>query len=885
MSISTMGFQSGVASPGLTVTLTPVPSGAPVLVSAVAPGMGGIRPVNFNLPGVIAAGNYRISVSGPGYASVNTLPIVVNPPPSFSLNPASGATGSTVQVTITPSSNTSLPNGTTARFGPGISVGGSPEGQFGPVVTQPNGTAVATLIISAGAAIGIRTVDVTGLDAMSRANAFTVSSGGQTLTLLSVNPPSGNPGRTISISASGFSGVAPPMTVTLTPTAGGAPINVPAISVVGSAGVRTINFNIPDVIAAGVYNVTAFGTGYISGNSLPLTVNVPPSFTLSPNSGGTGATLQVVITGTNTSFPNGSTARFGPGISVGGQPEGQFGPIVTQPNGTAIATIVISGGAATGGRTVDVAGLDNLTQANAFTVFSGVLTLTLISVNPPAGNPGATISISASGFVGTAPPMTVTLTPTGGGSPINVPATSVVGSAGTRTINFNIPPGTPSDVYNVTVSATGYISGNSLPLTVNVGPSFTLNPTSGAQGSVVQVVITGINTTFPGGSTARFGAGISVGGAAQNTFGPLEILSPTTARATLTIAPGATVGARTVDVNGVEPVSQANAFAVTGAPLILSASPNSGLQNQTLDVLITGSNTNFNAGSTVSFGPGIAVNGVTFNGPTSLTANISIQSSATPGARDVTVTTSGVPLVGPSLFSVSSAPAQITSVSPNSGQQSQSLSVTITGLNTSFTSGSIVSLGPGVSVNSVGFNSASSLTANISIDAGATPGLRDVTVTTNGAPVTGIGLFSVVATPRIISAAPATATQGQSLAVVITGQNTSFSPTSIVSFGTGIIVDSVQVSNVTSLTANIRIDAAATLGARNITVTTARSARHRDKSLYGAAGASTTNHERHTRYRPTRPDSQRCYYGSRDEFHCRFDGHFRRRSGGELSLL
>ena len=129
--------------------------------------------------------------------------------------------------------------------------------------------------------------------------------------------------------------------------------------------------------------MTISGPGYASLNSLPFVVNQPPGVTLSPNSGATGTTVQVTITGINTAFPSNATvARFGAGISVGGAAEGQFGPVAVQPNGTAIATLVINPAAALGGRTVDVTGSDIVSQLNAFTVVAGVRTLTLISINP-----------------------------------------------------------------------------------------------------------------------------------------------------------------------------------------------------------------------------------------------------------------------------------------------------------------------------------------------------------------------------------------------------------------------------------------------------------------------------------------------------------------------
>ena len=73
-------------------------------------------------------------------------------------------------------------------------------------------------------------------------------------------------------------------------------------------------------------------------------------------------------------------------------------------------------------------------------------------------------------------------------------------------------------------------------------------------------------------------------------------------------------------------------------PTITAVNPASGLQGQTLTVIITG--TKFAGPTTVNFGAGITVNSITVNNLTQITANISIAGAA-PGARNVSVTTPG----------------------------------------------------------------------------------------------------------------------------------------------------------------------------------------------------------------------------------------------------
>ena len=89
-------------------------------------------------------------------------------------------------------------------------------------------------------------------------------------------------------------------------------------------------------------------------------------------------------------------------------------------------------------------------------------------------------------------------------------------------------------------------------------------------------------------------------------------------------------------------------------------------------------------------------------------------------------------------------PPTITSISPNQGNQGETLDVTITG--TSFTGATSVGFGSGITVNSFTVDSPTQITANISIDAAATLGARDVSVNTPGGSHTLPGGFSVTQT-------------------------------------------------------------------------------------------------------------------------------------------
>jgi len=73
---------------------------------------------------------------------------------------------------------------------------------------------------------------------------------------------------------------------------------------------------------------------------------------------------------------------------------------------------------------------------------------------------------------------------------------------------------------------------------------------------------------------------------------------------------------------------------------------------------------------------------------------------------------------------------------------------------------------------------------------------------------------------RILSVTPSGAVRGSTLPVDVRGVNTHFDSTSLLSFGTGIDVNSVVLGNTTTLTADISIAADAAPGARDVTVVT-----------------------------------------------------------------
>jgi hypothetical protein len=131
---------------------------------------------------------------------------------------------------------------------------------------------------------------------------------------------------------------------------------------------------------------------------------------------------------------------------------------------------------------------------------------------------------------------------------------------------------------NVTVT-TGAEVANATFTVVAGTPQITLtNPNViGATQSSLPVSVTGAFTNWTSSTTANFGPGISVGGAAAGTFGPVSVSNATNLTATLSTS-GAALGSNTVQIKtGTQTLTVANGITIqtcsTSAPTILLLSP------------------------------------------------------------------------------------------------------------------------------------------------------------------------------------------------------------------------------------------------------------------------------------------------------------------------
>ena len=536
---------------------------------------------------------------------------------------------------------------------------------------------------------------------------------------------------------------------------------------------------------------------------------------ISPNTAPQGKqNFSVAIAGQYVHFVQGtSTAAFGTGITV-------VSLAVNTPT-SAKAILNIDPTTPIGSRNVTVTtGSEVPTLANGFTVTAGLPVLS--SVNPSGGRQGQqNLPVT---LVGQFTHFQQGSSQVNFGAGITV-LSLTVGSPSNATAVLSIDPSAATGARSVTVTTgsevvtlnNGFTVGQSTPISLLVSPN------NGQQGQQnLSVTITGQSSHFvQGASDVSFGAGITVAS--------LAVSSPTSAIAILNIAPGATLGGRTVTLatNG-EVGTLNNGFTVlAAAPSLLSIAPNTGQQGQqNLPVVITGQFTHFLQGTTqANFGAGVSVASLTVNSPTVVTAILNIASGAATGARTVTLTTGTEAAALPNGFTVTSSAPVLFSVNPSNGQQgAQNLEVLIAGQFTHFVQGaSQANFGAGVTVASLTVNSPTSVTAIITVDYSATAGPRTVTLTTGAEVVTLSNGFTVtVPTPVLVSVSPNSGQQGaQGVAVTVAGKFTHFSQgTTQTSFGAGITVASLTVNSFTSATAVLNIDPAAIPGSRPLTVVT-----------------------------------------------------------------
>jgi len=481
---------------------------------------------------------------------------------TITVTPADGFTGT---VTL---AATGLPAGVTAAF-----------------ATNPaTSTSVLTLTAGSTATTGAATVTVTGTSATGTLTTFTTIA----LTITASSAPSftlsASPG-----SVTVIQGNSNTSTVTVNPVDGftsavtlaatGLPTGVTAAFATNpTTGSSVLTLTAGSTATAGPATVTITGTSgaLTASTTIALTVNVPPSFTLSASPGsvtviqGNSATDTITVTGAGgfsgpvalsaAGLPGGVTASFAPGTG----------------SGTQVLTLTASGTATVGGPvTVTV---------NGTTLYPG---------GPPSC--GIPCNLTASTTIA----LTVNVPPSFTLSP-SAPTLSVTqGSSATDTITVTGAGGFSAPVG---LSAAGLPSGVTASFGAGTSSMLTLTASSTATvGGPVTVTING-TTLYPGGPPS---CGIPCNLTASTTIALTVDAAPTpsftlsASPASLSVAQGGS-GTSTISVTDVGGFTGSVALAASGLPSGVTAAFATNPATGASVLTLTASNTTTTGAATIT---------------------------------------------------------------------------------------------------------------------------------------------------------------------------------------------------------------------------------------------------------------------------------------------
>ena len=590
-----------------------------------------------------------------------------------------------------------------------------------------------------------------------------------------------------------------------------------------------------------VFVNSSTGTGYTTAAGVPTTTN------------GAGSGAVISITASNGNLTSCTATTPGSGYIVGDYvyptQSGATGSscLVTAVSGGGITTLTASTEQVMTGFLVDSPALPSIVSVVPNSApQGGTLTGVVITGNLTNWAQGTTEAILGAGV--TVSNLTITspttatadlsvspTAPVGGNSVIMITGSQVVSGSG-----FSVTPNaaTISIVSPVSCNANGITIADLCGVNNGAGTPYVVT-----QLQTVTLNVVGVGTHWlQGETTFSFGTGV--------VTDLLTVSSPTTAQVQITVLSTSPVGYAplTTTTDG-EVVTLQQAIDIEeGFPALLASTPNAGEQADTFNMQVLGRFTNWGPTTVAQFNKDITVNSVNVIDNDNLILNVTVSPWAyvdygTPCGHYLTITTgteqeigdqppSGIP---PYYFCVQQGGEEIINVTPLLTIQGSTLPVTITGQFTNFVAGvTQVSLGdPNFAVGQITVNSSTSLTVPVAVSTAATPGFKNVTVTTYGQVAS--QLYSFTVTPSVATLNEAIPNQAEQGAPIITsptcstlptctirliGQYSHFSSQSTATFGAGITVDGITYISPTEVDAQINIDPLSYTGGRLVTVTT-----------------------------------------------------------------
>ena len=695
--------------------------------------------------------NYTLTVRNPDGQSAslaNAFTVMNATPVITSINPSSAFNASIIPVTIT---------GSGFRSGATISLMNGSMVLAGTITNRTTNRILCTFPLGETTA-GIYNLSILNIDGSSvtKLNGFTVTAAGTSPTIDNFTPVSGVNNGIV------------PITINGTNFRSGATVRIAngsvSKTVTISNGTDTqVRCTLPLTgLPYGLYNLTVRnpdGSNTTAADSLTV-MNPDPVITkVVPGTAYNTTSCQVRITGTNfttgcsVTLTNGSTeipgtvslfttTRFNGTFDLNGSPVGIYTLTVSNP------------------------GNANGTKLNCFTVVAPPSVPAISTCSPATGENTAAMPVTINGTNFRAG-ITVTIT---NGTTMKTVSGTVKGDQ----IRCTLPSkGLPCGIYNLTVRNTDGSSATKSDafIITNPAPIVTgITPATGYNTTPVTLTVTG----------SKFVADCSAILVNGSTEIPGIVSGFTATKFTATfVLPGNPAGIYTLTVTnpGGSNTTKKSCFTVSSAgnvPTIGTINPGTGLNTGTVSLVVNG--TNFRTGATVTVTNQSATKTVTASSVTDLQLKCSMSLTVLPyGLYNLTVRNKdGSNVTKSNAFLVTVPAPTVTKITPEVGNNTGTVTVTITGTKFATGAGIVLTNKSTTVTGSVASLSEKGITGSLPLS-GVIAGVYNLTVTNPGGPnTTKANAFIVLAggtAPVISSIDPGSGFNNANMPVVIRGVN------------------------------------------------------------------------------------------------------------------
>ncbi len=447
--------------------------------------------------------------------------------------------------------------------------------------------------------------------------------------------------------------------------------------------------------------------------------------------------------------------------------------------------------------------------------------LTVSSITPGSGIPGATVSIS--NLAGTAFEAGATVRLTRTGQPDIVATNVVVASLTQITCRFALPVTAATGAWNVTVTNPGGASA-SLANGFAVNPSVTsITPNRGAQNTTVGFTIAGAG--FEPNATVR----LTRSGQPDLWATGVVVVSPTQLNGTFAIPLTAATGSWSVVVTnpGGTSAIKSSAFTIDPSITVVSIAPKTGVRGTTVPAVIAG--TGFMPGATArltrSGSADIRAGDVVVVSPAQIACTLVLPLTASTGTWNVVVTNpNGAIATKTSAFTITLPPISVISIVPINGTAGTIIPISIAGAE--FIAGSttvqLTRTGSStISAGNVVVVSTGQINGSFALPETAAPGAWHVNVTNAGRSASLPDGFTVLPpTLTVTSTMPNNGTRGTTVPVAIAGAGFADGATvSLTRSGSAAIyATDVAVASPTAITCTFALPSTAATGLWNVVV-------------------------------------------------------------------